>query len=254
MLGNLLSVEAFHFMLTFCRIGAAFMVLPIFSASFVNVTLRLALALAITALIYPNVVSSFPPEPTNVLELFFLFVCEIIIGIFLGLIPVFLLTALDLAGSNIGISLGFSNASMFDPANSSQSMLTNTFLSYVAILMILSLNLHYLVITAIFDSYSLFVPGKGLQIGDITYFLSNTLVASFKIGFEISAPFVVFSIILNVGMGILSRLMPQLNVLFLVMPMQSFFGLALLMMVLPTVMICALGYLEDGLISFLKVK
>ncbi len=252
MLGELLSVEAYQFMLTFCRIGAAIMVLPIFSASFVNVTLRLALALAISAVLTPQVMGTFPPMPDNVLNLFLLFGLEIAIGIFLGLIPVFLLSALELAGSNIGLSLGFSNAAMFDPVNNSQSMLTNTFLSYVAILMILALNMHYLMLAAVFDSYSLFVPGKGVILGDMTDFLAQTLTAAFKIGFEISAPFVVFSIILNVGMGILSRLMPQLNVLFLVMPMQSFFGLALLMMVIPTIMICVLGYLEEGLVSFMN--
>lgn len=249
---ELLSFELYKFLLIFLRLGSAIMVMPGFRASYVNSQLRLSIALALTVILMPYLNDKLPTIPQNFASVFSMMSLEITYGIFIGIFMQFLIFAVNLAGNLAGQAIGFSNAQMFDPAFQQQSIIIDTFLMIVALTVIFVTDLHHLMITGVIESYELFPVGSRLPVEDLAQSLSQTLNQSFIIGFKLGSPFVAFTIVFYVGMGLLSRLMPQLNIFFLSMPLQIYLGVGLMFMVLPVIIIWFCQYYEEALQMFLS--
>ena len=247
---KLLNIELYNFLFIFLRIGSGIMVMPGFNASYVNPRMRLSIALAVTLVLVPFLSPIMPEPPKDFLEMVKMCLFEIIYGVFLGLMMQFLYTALTLVGNFAGQSIGFANAQAFDPATENQSIVIQSFLSLLALTIIFITDLHHLMLGAAVDSYHIFPVGSPLPLGDFNEFLRKTLNESFVVGFKLSAPFIAFSIIFYSGMGLVSRLMPQLNVFFLSLPLQIYLGTGLLLITTPTIIIWFLKYYEDGIYQF----
>src|SRR5205814_1722465 len=86
------------------------------------------------------------------------------------------------------------------------------------------------VLTAFNCSYLLFKPGDIPLFGDVASILTNTVSGTFRIGVQLSAPFLVFGLLFNLGLGILSRLMPQMQVFFIGMPLSILVGFLILLL------------------------
>src|SRR3546814_226500 len=212
MLAQLLTSEAFSFLFVFVRVGAAFMMLPGIGDSYVLPRFRLLLALMVSTLIRPALMPELPPVPTSPLVLGTLVAGEAVVGFFLGLIGRFLLAALDIAGTIISFQVSLSNAFVFNPAMTTQGTLVGTFLTVLGIVLIFVTDLHHLMLMAVADSYRVFPPGAAPQIGDMADTLTQLIGRSFRIGLEISAPFIVVGLIFYLGLGLLNRLMPQMQI------------------------------------------
>jgi flagellar biosynthetic protein FliR len=83
--------------------------------------------------------------------------------------------------------------------------------------------------------------------GDMAALTTRTIAAAFKIGVQLSAPFIVFGLLFNFGLGVLSRLMPQMQVFFVGLPLSILAGFLVLIAVVGTLMGTYLGYLEGVL-------
>lgn len=247
---QLLNLEIYQFIFIFLRLGSAVMLMPGFMSSYINSRQRLSIALAITVVVVPLLSSFLPPAPEDFLNFLRTALFEITYGIFLGVTMQVLYSALSLVGNFAGQAIGFSNAQIFDPAFQTQTIIIETFLSIIALTVIFITDLHHLMLSAAIDSYELFPIGQPLPIDDFSNFLSDTVNKSFVMGFKIGSPFIAFSIIFYVGMGLISRLMPQLNIFFLSLPLQIYLGLGLLMLTTPMMIMWFLKYYEDGLLQF----
>src|SRR5205085_8796871 len=104
-----------------------------------------------------------------------------------------------------------------------------------------------LVIAALNDSYLLFKPGDVPVIGDVAALTTRTIAGAFKVGIQLSAPFLVFGLLFNLGLGVLSRLMPQMQVFFVGMPLSILVGLLILFLVIGAIMTTFLSYTENVL-------
>ena len=100
---------------------------------------------------------------------------------------------------------------------------------------------------ALDDSYTLFSPGEIPATGDMAALATRTIAGSFRIGLQLSAPFLVFGILFNVGLGLLSRLMPQMQVFFVGVPLSILVGFLILLVIIGAMMSTYLGYLQDVL-------
>src|SRR3546814_12035340 len=80
--------------------------------------------------------------------------------------------------------------------------------------------MHHLMLMALVDSYTLFVPGTGFPTGDFSEMAAETVARSFALGFQIALPVVVVGVLIYLAMGLMSRLMPQIQVFFLALPVQ----------------------------------
>ena len=225
--------------------------MPGFNAGYVNAQLRLSIALAITVILIPFLSDKLPPIPQNFADILQMLLFEITYGIFIGIFMQILMAAINLAGNLIGQAIGFSNAQMFDPAFQQQSIIIDSFLTIVALTLIFITNLHHLMLSAVIESYNLLPAGSTLPTDDMAQTISKTLTQSFLIGFKLGSPFIAFTIVFYVGMGLLSRLMPQLNIFFLSMPLQIYLGIGLIFITLPVIIIWFIKYYEDGLQLFL---
>ena len=107
-------------------------------------------------------------------------------------------------------------------------------------------------LSAVIDSYRLFPVGQNLMYGDWADFFAKTVNDSFVVGFQVASPFIAFTIIFYCGMGLVSRLMPQLNIFFLSLPLQIYLGLGLLFITTPIMILWFLRYFENGLHQFLQ--
>src|SRR3546814_17008476 len=81
----------------------------------------------------------------------------------------------------------------------------------LALLIILVLDLHHVLLRGIIESYQIFVPGQPLLVGDISEMITRVVSKAFLLGFQLASPFIAVTLIFNLGLGLLSRLMPQMQ-------------------------------------------
>ena len=219
-LAQLLAGDLFAMLLVFARVGSAVMLLPGFGELFVPPRVRLLLAGAIAFVIAPAVSGRLPPLPDAPLELFLVFGGEIAVGLFLGTLARIMLAALHVAGGIVGMQSSLSAATMFDPASSGQNALHSGFFYVLGILAVFAADLHHLMLMAVAQSYSLFAPGQALATGDFSELGVRYVSLSFALAMQIAAPYVVVGTVFYVGLGLISRLMPQVQVFFVALPLQ----------------------------------
>lgn len=249
---NLVSLNIYAFLMVFLRLGTALMIMPGFMSSYVNTQVRLSVAVALSIVLMPLIAPQLPPQPRETLLFLQYIFSEIVVGLFIGLVMQILFTALNLAGFIAGQAIGFGNAQIFDPATQNQSIVIETFLSIVALTVIFLTDIHHLMLSAVIDSYALLPVSAKLPFGDLADNLSRSFNQSFVIGFKIGSPFIAFTIIFYSGIGLVSRLMPQLNIFFLSLPLQIYLGLSLLFITTPVMIIWFTKYFEDGVQQFLR--
>lgn len=236
MLAALLSVKLFAVLLVFVRVGAAFMLLPGFGEPFVAPRLRLLLALLISLLVAPLLDGQLPAMPAEVAGLGLLIAGEALVGLFLGTVARIFMAAMVTAGMMIAYMSSLANALVDDPSAAQQGSIAGAFLNVTALMIIFALDLHHLLLAAVVDSYQLFVPGQALPVGDLTQSVTETVSKVFLLSVQIAAPFIAIGMIFYLGVGLLARLMPQIQVFFVAMPMQIALGLMMLALALPIVM------------------
>lgn len=252
MLERLILVDLLTFFLVFCRVGAAIMVLPGFGESFVPPQIRLMLALVIAMVVAPVVGPTLAPmvaPPLTGLEL--TIATEIGVGLFVGGAARLMLSALQVAGNVIAFQTSLAGAMAFDPTSSSQAPVTGTFLSMLGLVLIFTADLHHLMLSGIVESYRMFAPGALPPIGDFAEAGTRIVAEAFQVGLQLSAPFMLVGITVTVGMGLLSRLMPQVQIFFLAVPVQVMLGLLVLALTLSVGMRWFMEDFAEGLRSLL---
>jgi len=250
MLNEILTTDAFAIGLVFARLGSAMMLMPGFAESYVNPRVRLMLALALTVIVTPVVSVHLPPMPSALVGAAILIGGEVVIGVFMGGLMRLLVSALHVAGVIIGFQTSLSNATFFDPSNSQQGALIAAFFNILGVFMIFVTDLHHLMLMAVADSYTLFKPGGTLQFGDFSQTIIRLLSESFALGLQLAAPFMVVGTVFYAGLGLLGRLMPQVQVFFIAVPLQIMIAFAVMSMTLSVSMFWFLARFEDNLLRF----
>jgi len=239
---SLLPVLAAAFMLVFARIGAMVMLLPGLGETNIPVRIKLAIALLLTLIILPLHRADYHIDLNSMAALLVMMVYEILIGIVLGATARVTLAALQVAGAVIAQQLGLGFVTSIDPTQGQQGVLIGNFLTLLGITMLFATDSHYLVIAALNDSYSIFMPGEVMPAGDVAALATRAFSAAFKIGMQLSAPFLVFGLVFNVGLGVLARLMPQMQVYFVGVPLSILSGFLIFGVVLAAMMGSFLDY------------
>ena len=234
-------------MLMFARIGTMVMLLPGLGELSVPARVRLTLALVLTAVLFPLHRAAFTLDLKSFGPVLLLLGQELFIGVVLGLTARLTISALQVAGSVVAQQLGLGFVTAVDPTQGQQGLILGNFLTILGITLIFATDLHYYVIAALHDSYALFRPGEMPLAGDVAALLTRTVAAAFRIGIQLSGPFLVFGLLFNVGLGVLSRLMPQMQVFFVGMPLSILLGFGALLLVIGAMMSTFLGYLEGVL-------
>jgi flagellar biosynthetic protein FliR len=248
---DFLPQMAFAFMAIFARIGALTMVLPGIGDRTVPPRIRLVFALAVSLILYPLVHTAFPPLPTTLNAMIAALVGEMLVGMAIGFTVRMIIAAILFAGSVIAFQTGLAFAQSVDPAQGVQSTLFSAFFSMLTVAVLFATNMHHLLLSAMHDSYVLFRPGSGFPAGDFAEVALATMAESLRVATQIAAPFLVFGLIFYLGVGVLTRLIPQVQVFFLAMPANIMLGLILFMLLLGTMMMLFVDYFGRALAPYL---
>jgi flagellar biosynthetic protein FliR len=218
----------------FCRILSLFAVAPILYNRSIPGQVKIALSLAIAALVAPGLPSS--PVPLNSVAALEVLAQQMLLGLAIGFSMRLVFAAIELAGDLIGLQMGLSFASFINPQSNTQSPLVGSLLGILASLLFLSMNGHLMMISAITDSFRAF-PIAALGSDNALPFNSAKLVAwtgeLFRVGLHLSLPVLATMLILNLGLGVLVRSAPQLNLFAIGFPVTLLVGLMVLTLSIP---------------------
>jgi flagellar biosynthesis protein FliR len=249
---RLLPEFAVLFMLVFARVGTLVMLMPGIGERAILSRARLALGVLTALILCPIVKSSVNVSPTDIPAIVQLLFIELIIGGMIGISARLALSALQTAGVIVANQLAMSYAQTIDPTQAGQqNAVFANFMSMLGIMLIFAMDLHHIALAAIFDSYKIFAPGQMPPASDASTMVLDIIANAFKVGVQISAPFLVFGLVFNVGLGILARMMPALQVFNLAMPATMMLGTLVFIAIMGGMMSAFMKFMEATLTQFL---
>lgn len=232
-------------LLLFARLGALFMLMPGVGEQTIPVRVRLVLALMTLLVVFPTLSGQMPAVPQSGFDMFTLIIREILIGLALGLSVRFILSVMQVAGTVIAFQMGLGFALNVDPSQGVQGVLVGNFLGLLGMTLIFISDLHHLAVAGIVNSYELFAVSDTLVISDFTQFAMMSAAKAFEVAIQISSPFMVFGLIFYLGLGILSRLMPQLQIFMIAMPVNILGGFILFAAMISALMTLYLDHVRE---------
>ena len=237
-----LPALAAAFLLVFARTGTMAMLLPGLGEQNVSARMRLTIALILAAVLLPLHRADYHIDAGALGPAIVMLVEEILIGAVLGLTARLSISALEVAGSVIAQQLGLGFVTAVDPTQGEQGAMLGNFLTLLGVTLFFATDMHHLVIAALNDSYTLFAPGELPATGDVAALITKTVAGAFRIGIQLAAPFLAFALLFNLGLGVLSRLMPQMQVFFVALPASILIGFGLMLLALGAMMGLFLDY------------
>ena len=231
---DVLQGQIAAFLLVLTRTGGIFFVSPFFGSQNVPVQIRVATSIAMAILTFPVLMDEMIVEtPPTVLMFAALVLQELFIGWLIGFVGYVILSAINMGGKIMDMQVGFTIAQVMDPTSNEQSPLIGSFLYNLTIIYFLAVNGHHMIVAALVESF------RAVPFNTMTWnpamadFIGNITNGIFLVGMKIAMP-VTFSILItNVGMGILARTMPQMNIFVVGIPMHLMIGTAMLAMLMP---------------------
>lgn len=220
---------AFQAVLLFARLGAAVMLLPGLGEAEIPAPIRLAIGVMLVPLLLPLLGPALPTPPAAPADALALLAVEIGIGLWLGTLARIAVMALAMAGQAIAALIGLSGMLVGDAGLGMQATALGRAFGLLAATLVLATGLHGVALTAMADSYRVLPAGGALPAGLAAESVAAAGAASLDLALRLSAPFVVGAVLLNMALGLLSRLAPQVQTFFVAVPGQILAGIALLM-------------------------
>ncbi len=236
--------------LAFLRVGAVVMLIPGIGEGFVPARIRLGFALLLALCVGPIAKASLPAMPPSLGEMGGQMFKELIVGLTLGGLMRFFLSSLAVAGEVIAIQTTLAFAQTANPLQAQPGGAITSFLTLLGVVLLFASDVHYLFIGAIARSYSLFAPARHVLVQDAAAVALKTMSTTFALGVQLAAPLLVFSLVFNVALGFVGRVMPQFQVFFAGSPLILLFGLSIFALSLGTGMLIWLDSYRDFLRMF----
>ncbi|MHA1523150.1 MAG: flagellar biosynthetic protein FliR [Alphaproteobacteria bacterium] len=228
-----LGLESLYaFSLVFARLGVLFMLMPAVGEFAIPSRIKVGVAFLMALLLFPQVREFYPAQTPSTPALVLLLAGEMVIGLFIGASARLVMSALQVAGSVIAVQTGLAVAQSFDATQGTQTAIFSTFLGVLGVTLIFAFDLHHMLLLAMRDSFTLFKPGLALPVGDFTKLAITIIADAFRVGIQLAAPFLVLGLVFYMGLGILTRLMPQVQIFFVAMPANIFLGFVVLILLL----------------------
>jgi flagellar biosynthetic protein FliR len=242
---NILFSEISTFFLCFMRILGLFMLTPIFAQKEFFSQAK-AIFAALLALFIMPLVSNYLPNTEHMgYEMFVYHMgVQFSIGLLMGMAAHCLFMMLDIVGHFMGSESGLSNAQTLNPSLGVSTELTTTILTVSACVLLFAFDFHHLMIKLLIESYSCFDITTSHFIQDFHIVIVNSMKKMFIFGLQFSFPFIIVGLILNISIGLINKLIPQIQIFSVMPPAQLIVGFLLLTILLP--------YLLEGFISVFK--
>jgi flagellar biosynthesis protein FliR len=215
------------------RLSVVVFMFPPLSNSKVPFKIKAAVVVALASLLYPLLQRAVTPLPFQIGALMRAAVGEVVFGMVLVFALLVILAAFDFAGEILSYLTGLSFAQVVDPQNSAQTTIFSNLLQMMAVLFLFALNGHHIILKTIVESFQV-VP-----IGEFVFqtaTLGRLLLLSgqmFVIAIKIAAPVMVVLILTQVGMGVVTKFVPRINIMVTSFPITIILGLVFVILSLP---------------------
>ncbi len=214
------------FVLILFRVASFLMAMPITGGGGLPGLVKVSLVLAVSLVLVPIVPM---PSPPSTLSAWLIgLISEMMIGWVIGLGSQLIFAAVDLGGEIVGLQMGFGIASVLDPTSNQPMPLIDQLYTLFAVLVFFGIHADHLVIRALVQSFGLIPPMTFGSTGIPMGLLVRTAGQLFVTGMKIAIPVTMALLLANVALGILSRVVPQMNVWLMSFPITI--GLGFLVM------------------------
>ncbi len=218
------------FLLPFFRILGIFTSAPILSQRALPVRLRVAVSLLLAALVAPMVAA--PAANLTTFGGWMAVPSEVLIGFVIGFIARVILSSVEVAGEAIGLQMGLSFAGFFDP-NSGQLNAVSRLLNTLSLYAFVAIGGPVLLVAAVVQSFEVIPPATALADWLPRMQPASLGAGLFELGVIIALPYMALLLFVNLGLGVISRIAPQLNIFAIGFPVTIGAGLVLLALGLP---------------------
>ncbi len=216
------------FLAILLRLSLSFFMVPLFSNAHLPAIVKAFTALGLSVLLHPLVRGSVTPLPTDPISLAWIVMGEILFGVILTLTVMLLFSSFQLAGELISFQMGFGFAMAADPQSGVTMLVLSRWFQITATLILFSINGHHLILKAIVDSFGA-VPIGGFAAMEPAFGRLMHLGAQmFVIGLKVSAPIMLAMLLVQVGLGLMAKFSPQVNLLATTLPLTIVMGFVLL--------------------------
>ncbi len=212
------------------RVGGLFIMGPIFASRTAPVRVRAALVFFLTLAMLP-LIGSEPPvlaADAGVAVMLGMLGFEVMVGFAIGLVAQLTFGAVQMAGQLAGIQMGIGLSNLIDPQTQEHITSLAQWQNLLALLIFLSVDGHHVLIRAVADSFTVLPLGGGLPAPAGFGMVLDLAGGLFVIALKIAAPVLVLLLLVNAAMGVLAKLIPQLNVFIVGFPLNVAAGLFVL--------------------------
>ncbi|SFN63214.1 flagellar biosynthetic protein FliR [Izhakiella capsodis] len=226
-----LMVWLSQFFWPLARVLALFVTAPVLSEKSISKRVKIGLGVMVTWILVPNL----PPTNVTIFSVtgFWLLIQQILIGVAIGFTMQFAFAAIRMAGEIIGLQMGLSFATFFDPGSRLNMPVLSRLLDILAILLFLSFNGHLWLISMLSDTfYTLPIGGDAFN-GNAWLALTRSASLIFLNGMKLALPLITLLLVLNLALGLLNRVSPQLSVFAIGFPVTLTLGLVFISMMMP---------------------
>ncbi|GAB6282861.1 MAG: flagellar biosynthetic protein FliR [Ignavibacterium sp.] len=252
---NILVTDFITVFFIFLRASGLFFTAPFFSENVIPVLAKIFISMIVAYIVFFFVKPFEFNYDQGLLMLALIGIKEILIGMIIGFSLNFIFYGINFAGSLIGFDLGLSMAVIFDPNYEIENNIIGRILFFASLLILILINGHHYIVRAVSLSYQL-IPIGELKFNDSLLTLMIKLSAGvFAIAIKIAAPILISFFLLYIGMGIMSRMIPQMQIFFVVQPLQIGLGIFLLVVFLPVLFFVIkglLGSLEENILNLIR--
>ena len=215
------------------RVAGIVVAIPAFSSRSVPLHVRIGLLIGFTVILFPIVSDQVRPLSLSWPQVVPLLFTEFMVGMVLGFAISFVMNAFIIAGELIGIQMGINLISALDPIAGGQVPILGQFMGLLGMLIFLGIDGHHMMFEALVASFQLVPP---MHVHFSGFLVENVLklgVGMFVLALKVGAPVMTAVFIVTLGMGILGRTIPQLNVMLNNGPITIGVGLLVLGLSLP---------------------
>lgn len=214
--------------LVFVRLSGLVLFNPLFARRNVPARVRMGFVLALTFLLYPGVDPA-PIAGITEIEMIFAMFREIIVGACCNFVFILFYYLLYFAGDLMDMQFGLSMAKVFDPATSVQASVSGNLLTLMFLMYILATDSHLLMLRIFASSWQIVPVGAAGLSGDIAGFMLELFISVFQMAIQLTLPFVAAEFVLELSMGVLMKLIPQIHVFVINIQFKMLLGMFLLL-------------------------
>lgn len=231
---ELMHVTAAHvdqLVLVFVRVSAIIISMPVIGNQAVPVRVKAGLSLILTFMVAPFVAA--PELPREMLPLLIRLGGEAIIGFIIGISAQFLFASVQLAGQLVGFQMGFAIVNVVDPLSSAQVSVIAQFCFFIAMLIFLAVDGHHVFLYGMAESFKITPLMEFKMTGGLADAIVSHARGIFALGLALGAPVTVLMILVSVGLGMVARTVPQINIFIVGFPLKIGIGLIGIGLTLP---------------------